>query len=232
MNRTYKIEFIMLLIALMFYSISVYISIDAVPVIASNIDDIIIIDAGHGGMDGGAVGVNGSIEANINLEIATKTNLILQFLGYDTYMTRTEDISLDYDPSKSISENKVVDMRKRQEVSNIPNSIFVSIHQNSYIEESSKGAQVFYSSNNENSKTLAENLQNSLVTYIDSENHRVIKEAGDSIYLMKVLTQPSIIVETGFISNIEEEKLLTSNNYQNKLAVAIVKGIDDYYSEN
>ena len=128
---------------------------------------LIIVDAGHGGMDGGAVGADGSVEKEYNLQIAQKVNSMLSFLGYNTVMTRTGDISLHDSQATTIRQQKVSDIHNRMKViEQNNNSIFVSIHQNHYSDASQKGMQVFFSNNNPLSKELAQNIQDTVVKEI------------------------------------------------------------------
>lgn len=184
--------------------------------------NILIIDPGHGGADGGAVSGSGVIEKDINLSISTKLNLLSGFLGYDSIMTRESDISIGYDASKSLRQNKVFDMHKRAELVNqYSNPVFISIHQNKFPAEKYKGAQVFYSGNNNDSEILASELQKGFAR-IDVSNKRIHKKASDDLYLMKTIKCPAVIVETGFLSNNEETLKLLDNSYQNDIALTVL----------
>lgn len=190
----------------------------------------IIIDAGHGGFDGGAVADDGTLEKNINLVIASNLKQLCKLGGFEVIMTRDSDTGTEVDESDSISNRKKSDMKRRLAViEENPDAIFVSIHLNKFTTSTASGAQVFYSKNNSNSETLAESIQKSLVDLIQKENTRTIKQADNSIFLLKKSSIPSIIIECGFLSNYEELKLLKNYEYQRKIAFAIYCGILNYY---
>ena len=190
----------------------------------------IIIDAGHGGFDGGAVADDGTLEKNINLVIASNLKQLCKLGGFEVIMTRDSDTGTEVDESDSISNRKKSDMKRRLAViEENPDAIFVSIHLNKFTVSTASGAQVFYSKNNSNSETLAENIQKSMVDLIQKENTRAIKQADNSIFLLKKSSIPSIIIECGFLSNYEELKLLKNYDYQRKIAFAIYCGILNYY---
>lgn len=191
----------------------------------------LVIDAGHGGFDGGAVGSNGTTEQDINLSIAQRVQLLAEFFGVHTAMTRTDGNALDYDPSRPIRENKIADIKAREQlVRNMADPVFLSIHLNKFSDVQYHGAQVFYSPNHAGSKTLAELLQASLAEGCDPANTRQAKRAESTIYLMKQLDCPAVIVECGFLSNPAEEQLLNDIGYHRKLAVSIVTGYLRYES--
>ena len=190
----------------------------------------IIIDAGHGGFDGGAEAADGTKEKNINLSIALKLQKFLTLGGFDVIMTRTEDTGTEENENDTISKRKVSDMRKRLEIiKNNPDAAFVSVHLNKFTTSTCNGAQVFYSPNNENSLTLAQNLQSSIVTMLQPDNERVVKKSDDSIYLLNNAEIPAVIIECGFLSNGGELAMLKDNEYQSKMAFSIYLGILDYY---
>lgn len=184
----------------------------------------IVIDAGHGGVDPGKVGVNGELEKDINLKIALLLKQFLQAEGIETVMTRETDEGL-YD--ENASNKKVQDMKRRLEIIEASNPVLVvSIHQNSYHEEPIKGAQVFYYSTGEESRRLAETIQLRLKK-TDPENKREAK-GNDSYFLLKKTAKPIVIVECGFLSNREEAEKLSSPLYQEKMAWDIYMGIMQY----
>lgn len=190
----------------------------------------VIIDAGHGGFDGGASAADGTEEKNINLYIALKLKRLMTLGGFEVIMTRETDNGIEVDPTDTISNRKVSDMKKRLEIINSnPNAIFVSIHLNKFTTSSVNGAQVFYSPNNENSFSLAEKLQKAIVSRLQPTNERVVKKGDKSIYLLKNAQIPSVIVECGFLSNAKELEQLKKDEYQSKLAFCIYCGILDYY---
>ncbi|MGN1030176.1 MAG: N-acetylmuramoyl-L-alanine amidase [Butyricicoccaceae bacterium] len=185
----------------------------------------LVLDAGHGGMDGGAVAADGTCEQDINLSIALRCRELAELCGIPTVMTRENADSLNYDAEKSIRQNKVADIRARAEITqNTRNPMFVSVHLNKFTDTAYHGAQVFWSKNNQDGKVLAESIQSSLITGINDGNQRAAKQAVDSIWLMKTLECPAVIVECGFLSNVQETQLLKQDVYQQKLALCIVSG--------
>lgn len=188
------------------------------------LDTIIIIDAGHGYPDGGTSSKSGIQEHKINLEIAKKLKKILIKNGATVVMTRNDEHSL----SDSKTNNKREDLNKRVKIrDNSGGSIFISIHLNHFSDSKYSGAQVFYNTNSVSSKLLAETIQESLIKNVDTSNSR--KAKGDNtIFVLKNSKIPSILVECGFLSNIEEAEKLSDSKYQKKLANAIYKGIEEY----
>ena len=185
----------------------------------------VVIDAGHGGKDPGKVGINGALEKDINLEIAIKLQQFLELEDVEVILTRDSDAGL-YD--ENASNKKVQDMKRRVEIIEQAAPVLtVSIHQNSYHEEYVHGAQTFYYESSEQSKLLAEKMQQALLNGVDKENKRVAK-SNDSYYLLKKTSSPIVIVECGFLSNSEEARKLESDYYQEKLAWAIHMGILQY----
>ncbi len=194
---------------------------------------VLVIDAGHGGFDGGAVGVNGTSEQDINLSISRSVQALSGFFGYPVAMTRSDEQALDYQQGRSVRENKVADIKARERITNeVKNPIFLSIHLNKFEDPKYFGAQVFYSKNNEQSQTLAEKMQETLISGIQNHNIRRAKPAAAGIYLMKKLQCPAIIVECGFLSNPQEEQLLCEVEYHKRLAVCIFHGYQTYLNEN
>jgi N-acetylmuramoyl-L-alanine amidase len=185
----------------------------------------VVLDAGHGGVDPGKVGVNDALEKDINLSIVLKLQRLLEENDVNVIMIRTDDNGL-YQMSDSNKKN--ADLRKRVEIINTSGAdIAISIHQNSFQEESSKGAQVFYHSSSAEGKELANILQEQIKETIGDGNHRVAK-ANESYYMLKKTQCPLVIVECGFLSNWTEAKLLCDENYQEKMAWAIHLGIMSY----
>ncbi len=185
----------------------------------------IVIDAGHGGADPGKVGVDGSLEKDINLQIALKLQKFLQMQDIDVILTRDSDAGL-YD--ENASNKKVQDMKNRVALIEEHQPVLtVSIHQNSYHEEYVHGAQVFYYANSEKSRELAQRIQQAMVQGVDPDNARQAK-ANDSYYLLKKTSSPVVIVECGFLSNYEEAQKLSSELYQEKVAWAVHLGIMQY----
>ncbi len=184
-------------------------------------NNVIILDAGHGGEDGGAVGVGGIIEKDINLSITLKIGRFLRLLGYDTVFTRTTDIMTCDDGLNSQREKKVSDIKNRLALlENTDCLCFISIHQNIFGGDV-RGAQIFYSGNNPESKALAESLQSGIISMLQPENKRVIKQATDDIYILYHTKKVAVLAECGFISNSSEAALLNDDTYQNKMAFSI-----------
>ncbi len=189
----------------------------------------VVIDAGHGGVDGGAVGVGGIIEKDINLAIAKKLKEILTVWGYDVVMTRESDVSIHDSSATTIREMKRSDLNNRLKlVQSVPNAVFISIHQNIFGQTSCDGAQVFYGPKCSDSASFAKITQNNLKSLLQNENNRVEKEAGDNLFLLYNLEIPALLVECGFISNEAEAKLLTDEEYQYKIAFVIFYSLSEY----
>ncbi len=188
---------------------------------------IIVIDAGHGGFDPGKIGVNGALEKDINLAIALQLRNLLKADGYEVVMVRESDCGLYQETD---SNKKSTDMRNRVKlIEEIKPLLAVSIHQNSFTQESSHGAQVFYYDGSVEGEKLAKIMQQTIKDVIADGNHRVEK-SNTSYYMLKKSTCPLIIVECGFLSNSKEANLLITDDYQKKMASAIKQGIDNYLS--
>ena len=190
----------------------------------------IVIDAGHGGEDGGATSVSGVLESQVNLEIAQKADALLMLLGFQTKMVRDSDTAI-YDASAStIREKKISDLRNRvQLVNETPNALLLSIHQNTYSDGRYAGAQVFYGAS-DGSRQLAEMTQETLRKLLDPENNRQAKPA-ETVYLMQNVQCTAILVECGFLSNEAEDLKLQSASYQKKLALAFGCALNDWVLE-
>ena len=185
----------------------------------------VVIDAGHGGNDPGKVGVNGALEKDINLAIALKLEKDLTEQGINVVMTRTEDKGL-YEEGDS--NKKVRDMKNRLAIIEGARPVItVSIHQNSYPDASVSGVQVFYYKNSEKSKAAAEIMQEQMISTLKPKKERVAKDKS-SYYLLKKTSVPIIIVECAFMSNPTEAELLTTEEYQEKVAWAVYMGIMQY----
>lgn len=196
----------------------------------------VIIDAGHGGEDGGAIGIDGiTLEKDINLSIAKKLNDALRNMSISTFMVREEDRAIYKSTNirKTLRQKKVEDLQNRVALANSNNgNILVSIHQNKFTDESLTGTQIFYSGNNKNSATLANFVKEEFTGAINEQNCRENKKSSKKIYLLKKATVPAIIVECGFMSNKEELRKLTSEDYQNTIAESISKGIKKFLNRN
>jgi N-acetylmuramoyl-L-alanine amidase len=185
-----------------------------------------IIDAGHGGVDGGAVSCTGAYESHINLQIALKLNDLMHLLGMQTKMIRTTDISV-YTSGDTIAAIKASDLKERVRIVNsTENGVLISIHQNYYSNGRYDGAQVFYA-NTDGSKELANIMQTALREGLDPGNNRLSKPS-EGIYLMKHIQKTGILVECGFLSNHSEEAKLRDNEYQNSLCCVLASVCSAY----
>lgn len=221
----------LLLVLLLISALLSFITRDLPEVISASADlnddeKIIVIDAGHGGEDGGTSGKTGVLEKDINLQISLLLEELFKDAGYNVIMTRDGDYSIGDAELDTVSKRKASDIKKRVEICNSSGAdCVISIHQNYFEEDKYSGAQVFYGSN-DGSKALAEAVQLRLREDVQPENTREVKPGGESIYLLKNTTIPAIIVECGFLSNPSEEKCLTDPTYQQKLAYSIFLGTD------
>ena len=189
----------------------------------------IVIDAGHGGIDGGATSCNGALESTINLEIAFKVNDLLHLLGIDTLMIRTTDESVHI-TGETIAAQKISDLKQRVKIVNqTKNAILISIHQNYFSDSRYNGAQVFYSTTM-HSDILAKEMQANLNKTLITGTRRQATKA-DGIYLMQNINCIGILVECGFLSNPEEEARLRSDAYQKKISSVIASTISLYLCE-
>ncbi len=195
---------------------------------------IIIIDAGHGGFDGGAVASDGTVEKDINLSIALYLQEYLSLFNIKTVMIRDTDTSVEDDGLNTIRQKKSSDLHNRMKImEETDNAIFISIHQNKYHDPKYSGTQVFYSpKTKEDSQVLAQTIQDCIVNTLQKDNKRQIKECGTSVFLMYSAVKPAVLVECGFLSNIEETNKLKTPEYQKKLAFCIAMGIQNYLSRS
>ena len=192
----------------------------------------VVLDAGHGGEDGGAVGVNGELEKNINLAIALELEKCLKQNNFDVVMIRTGDYSVGDQNLSTVAQRKRSDTKARlRTVEETGDCILLSIHQNHFSQSKYDGAQVFYSENREESAVLAEAIRQNIVSSLQPENHRENKPAGDSIYLLHNCQVPAVLVECGFLSNPSEAEKLSQESYQKAMASAIYNGLIDYLQE-
>ena len=188
----------------------------------------IIIDAGHGAPDGGAVGDSGILEKDINLSVALYLQKFLESGGTDVILTRSDDNGI-YDVSGSIKSKKVSDIKNREKIINESGAdIFISIHMNKFSDGRYSGPQVFYSPHIEKSEAIAESIQQMLISDLKPQMEREIKKSDGGIYLLKKAQIPAVLIECGFLSNPDEEKLLLSDDYRKKMAESIGKGIIKY----
>ncbi len=191
-----------------------------------NIKPTIVIDAGHGGRDGGAVGkTTGVTESLLNLQFALKLKELCENYNFNVVLTR-KDMNGLY--SAFATNKKKSEMQKRQEIIESANpDVVVSLHMNSFPVSSSRGAQVFYAEGNESGKALGESVQNALHEEIDYA--KSVAKVGD-FYVLNCTEKAGILVECGFLSNAEEEVLLQDEDYQEKFCYALLYGILTYFS--
>lgn len=191
-------------------------------------EPIIVIDSGHGGIDPGVVGVGDVLEKNINLAIAQKLKNCLEAEGYEVQMTREEDVGLY---QEGTSNKKTQDMENRVKFINESNAVLtISIHQNSYPDAEIYGPQVFFHETSSESRQLAEILQETLNEQLEVAKPREIK-SNVSYYLLKNVTGTIAIVECGFLTNPVEAQLLQQEEYQKKIAEAIMDSVDRYLEQ-
>lgn len=173
---------------------------------------------------------DGTVEKDINLNISLTVEELLEINGFRVIMTRTEDTATEDDSSAAISARKRSDLKNRLALmQEYPKAAYISIHLNKFTTSAASGAQVFYSTNDEASKTLGQCIQTSIVSLLQPENTRVIKPGGSNAYLLDKATVPAVIVECGFLSNHRELELLKSEEYQTKMSFAITAGILEFY---
>ena len=186
----------------------------------------VVVDAGHGGEDGGAVAADGTVESGLNLAIALRVRDLLAFAGVNTVMTRTEDAAIYDDSASTLREKKVSDLKNRAELVNATeNAVLLSIHQNSLPSSpATHGAQAFFNGA-EGAAPLATSVQEALNQAVNTEKAKNPAAIGSSVYLMKNITAPGVLVECGFLTNAGEAAQLKSEAYQLRLAAAITAGL-------
>jgi N-acetylmuramoyl-L-alanine amidase len=193
----------------------------------------VVIDAGHGGEDGGTVGVDGTLEKDINLTLARELFDALTSRGIRCVMTRTEDMLL-YDRNADYEgRKKALDAKARLEIAaKQERAVFVSIHQNSYPVAKYSGFQVYYSKNSPESAEIAKKLELAVREELQPDNNRASKEAGTNIYLLNKLTCPAVLLECGFLSNPEECAQLQDTEYRARLVDVLSDALESYICEN
>lgn len=190
----------------------------------------VIIDAGHGGVDGGATSCTGVLESKINLDIALKLEDLCHLLGIETIMIRRTDCSV-YTAGESISQKKISDLKERVRIVNqTDDALLVSIHQNHFVQSQYFGAQVFYP-NDDRSRELARTLQTAFTSTINPTSKRKAKKA-DGVYLMDKINRTAVLVECGFLSNPEEEAALRTESYQQKICAVIATTVSQFLTKN
>ncbi len=189
---------------------------------------IIIIDAGHGGEDSGAVGINGILEKDLNLTIAKEVGSLFTKEGYAVVYTRTKDKLLYEDHENIKGIRKISDLRNRCKIAaEYPNALFISIHMNSFSNSKYSGLQVYYSPENDESRLLASSVQQSVKNSLQTENERKIKK-GEGMYVLENVENTAILIECGFLTNPAECKKLSEKEYQKSLSFSIFCGIIEY----
>lgn len=217
-------------LVLVFFIVAALLGSDAITTIALETPisgrHCIIIDAGHGGIDGGATSCTGALESSINLEIALRLDDLIHLLGYPTVMIRTSDISV-HTEGETIAQKKISDLKQRVKIVNEnENALLVSIHQNHFSDSQYNGAQVFYP-DTQGSGMLAAELQHNLVSVLNPGSNRKCKKTN-GIYLMEHISCTGILVECGFLSNPVEEANLREGEYQKKLCSVIAVTISEF----
>lgn len=199
----------------------------AVPVMRTAVSarswPVVVLDAGHGGGDGGAGGPNGLLEKTLNLDVTLRVDAFLDALGVETVLTRTDDTMHP--------DGKVADIKARAAAAEAAgeNVLFVSIHMNKFPQTSSHGTQVFFGSRNDESDEIALFVQQRVVSMLQPENHRTIQPGTDNVYLLTHLDCPAILVECGFLSNSNDVALLSDDTYRSRLAFVITGALASYY---
>jgi N-acetylmuramoyl-L-alanine amidase len=228
-----KKRLIFILFAIVFSIFSYSLNLSQETQIVSSVpvsNHTIILDAGHGMPDGGAVGNDGTIESELNLDIVLKLQELLEASNCTVILTRSDENGIYNTDKETIRQKKVSDMENRVDIANNSNAeIFVSIHMNKLEQSKYSGWQTFFKNDDKTSKKIAENIQTSLNYFIKKENTRTIQSIS-GIYLTKNVQIPLVLIECGFLSNSDEEKLLQTEDYQNELAWSIYIGIMDYFN--
>ncbi len=182
-------------------------------------ENCVIIDPGHGGVDGGATSCTGKLESAFNLEISLRLNDLMNLLGYDTKMIRTTDISV-YTKGETIAQKKISDLKERVRImEETENALVLSIHQNNFSDHQYSGAQVFYP-NTPGSAELAKEMQSAFISHLNPGSRRQVKKA-EGVYIMEHISCPGVLIECGFLSNPREEAALRSPEYQKNLCCVI-----------
>lgn len=193
----------------------------------------IVIDAGHGGIDGGAIATDNTLEKDLNLQISLILVDLFRLMGYNIVTTRTDDRSIHDDGIKTIRNQKISDIHNRLKlIDDTDAEALISIHQNKFSESKYRGTQVFYGRLNSYSQLLAKSVQQSVKTMLQPENSREHKKGDKNIYLLYHCKKPIILVECGFLSNSDELGLLKTNEYQKQLCFAIFSGFAKCDTEN
>ena len=205
-----------------------------VPVASTNVETktrIVVLDAGHGGEDGGAVSKSGIVEKDLNLAITMKVKERLEDNNIKVILTRDSDVMLYTNPDAKLAKRKVEDINKRIDITNNSNAdMLVSIHMNSFPQNYCKGWQIFFKEGNDTGKQIAGYIQESIKGQVENKNERV-PQSINNVKLINKSQIPAIVVECGFLSNEEEANMLTEESYQDKISVGICNGIMKWYNE-
>lgn len=192
-------------------------------------ENVVILDPGHGGIDPGAIGVNGIKEKEVNLDIALILKDMLTLSGYSVIMTRESDISVNDPKYTTVASIKSSDLKNRLKLmKEYPDAPVILIHQNEYLSSSSHGAQMFYGRHNENSRRLAESLRASFVELLQPDNRRECKKSTSAVYVLHNAPNPVVLAECGFLSNYNEAELLSNSEYRQRVAFALYCGFMRY----
>lgn len=220
-----KIEYAVVLIFVIISIIVAVVSQETAVSVGVVQKPVIVIDAGHGGIDPGAV-VQSVEEKHINLDIAIKLADMMHLMGYDVVMIRDEDVSVNDEGLTGIAEIKTSDLKNRLEIieQNYP-AFCISIHQNQYSSSSVKGSQMFYGLEDERSIVYAEVITECLAELLVQDNVRAIKPITSSVYIVHNAMNPIVLAECGFLSNGEERELLNDDEYRSKIAFGLMCGI-------
>ena len=194
---------------------------------------IFILDAGHGGEDGGAVAPDGTVEKDLNLQIERTLADLFTLYGIPFKETRTDDGSLGDQSLATVRERKRSDILTRYQIVNqTPGGVLLSIHQNQFQQPQYGGTQVFYSAGHPQAKALAQMIQSSVIETLQPNNKRQIKASGSSIFLLYKAQRPSVLIECGFLSNPEELQLLKNRTYDTELSYAILRAVLQYCNDS
>ena len=224
------IALILLFVAASKISTEVYASSEKYKETLSDVTEksTIILDAGHGGEDCGAIGVNGVYEKDLNLTIANELGKMLYDKGFAVIYTRTTDALLYTEEENIYGIRKISDLKNRCKFgAEYPNAIYISVHMNSYRSADCSGLQVYYSENNGDSYTLASSIQRNVKSRVQNSNNRKVKP-GKDMYLLENLSNPAILIECGFLTNPDECEKLSEKEYQKELSFSIFCGIIEY----
>ncbi len=230
----FRTKTICIALVLVFSYLVVYYTVDNADVIlptsAPVTDDfVIVLDAGHGGMDGGCSSADGVCEKGINLNILLNVRDLCTAFGYNVEVTRDKDVSIHDKGIEGTGKQKRSDMENRLEIFNKnPNALCISIHQNKFTDPQYSGAQMFYSKNNPENEKIAQIMKSKFVQYLQPNNTRETKPCGKELYLCHFCKNPTIMIECGFLSNVEEAAKLNDPDYQKQVAFTIFSGINEY----